>query len=566
MNYLNFLNQLKDIFFQSLIVFPILYFTNQYVPIFLLSVSIDSIFSAFNFIKNFLLLNTSKQELLTSSDSLYSLTLVNRYIYYIILEIQYKLICNLFWTDNIYPLYYLLLISDSPIILNFIYREYLVNFYNKLDEEKYKFLKIIVCKHLSSIINTLSEICVDLKADINHSELLFLFDDYNKTLDNFLSFIKNFLIISFIHYTRKRSNVVYSKLIAYFYNYKTGQLIESIDLNTAKNRFREVIKGRKWEQLLNSDILQSIIYIYSLQEDAKFDYISIITTKFNYTIIKMFTIWTISSFFNKIYLAPLISLFLYIYRKPIRIIFDKSQITKYIFRFIPLILYGMNILARNYYINYILSLHAFVSFLCEFGYILCFNKITNSIVNYLYTKIKNIINISTHFNKYNLYLISIFIYIEILKLAEQNYYIFYQTELFIINFIFFILNVSNIYKALIAFQILIFGSLSNYYYKHILFILFTNYLIINIQNYYKNNKQIIVSYSSKKMDNAKIIESYYSSNSKNTGESLRIISVRTPKISDHDDDIKSGKNIKIYDKKVLDNYEYTDSYRKNKNN
>ncbi len=551
-----------DLILQLIIIFPIFYFTQYYKSIILLSFVIDSLFSAIYFIKFFILNESSHQELLTYINKLYKVDLINRYIYYLTLEIFYIIICNLFWNTNIIFLYYFLLLTICPEILNYICHNYLYKYINFIDIEKKKFMKVIICKQLASVINTLSMICIDKNSEINFNELLFLFDDYDKTVGDFLIFFKNFLIISLIHYARKKSNTIYSTLITYFYNYKTGELIESIDLETAKKRFSKVIFRREWKKLLSTEILQSIIYIYSLQNNSKIDYITIHVTKFNYTLIKMFTIWSIGSFIDKPYLLSLLSLFFLIYRKPFKIYFEKDSLYKYTFRLLASLI---GIFFKNYF---------FLSFICEFGYAFTFNKIMNTIVLYIYHKFEKILHICIHFNKYNIFLITIFIYIEVIKFINQQFFIPYEYH--ILNYIFYLININNNYKRIVINLIIFVGILSNYDEYHIIYILGISYLCINIDNYFSNNRDLALSILKKKI-NINIIESYYKTrnnkvdNNKNQKkENIYIGNIDNKKIDSSinptaplifDEKYISEDNIKIYDKDI----NLMESYRINHN-
>lgn len=539
-----------ELIFQLLIIFLVFYFTISYKSILFLSITIDSIFSAINFIKIFILNDITPKELILNLNRLYSIGLIDRYIYYLMLEFIYLIICNLFWLNTISILYYILLISICPNLLNIMCKKYLHKFIIFIRDEKKKFVRIIVCKQLSSVINAISIICIDKNPEINHSELLFLFDDYDKTVGNFIDFLKNFLVISLIHYTRKNSNIVYGKLITYFYNYKTGELIESINLPTAKKRFKNVILNREWKQLLKSDILQSIIYIYSLQEGSKLNYVNIYITKFNYILIKMFTIWTIGTFFEKIYLIPFLSVFFLNYKKSYKTYFKKKRLHKYLFRFIALML------------GYITNHYFIISFICEFGYTFTINKVMNTIIQYIYNKSQKMLKICTHFNKYNLFLISIFLYVEIIK-----YYIaIFFYEYYILNYIFFVLNFDDGYKKFIVTFIIISGSLSGYHEFHLFYILIVSYIFMNIYHYYVNNKNVEISIISKKLS-PNIIESYYGRPDININNNIIInnenielinntIIPSAPKIIDENENIKNGKNVKIYQKNidVINNY------------
>jgi len=388
MNYIKLISQL-------LIVCPIIYYSNLEISVLLLSITIDSIFSALVFIKLFILDDLSLEDLLTNLNKIYKIKPFNRYIYYLTLEFIYTYICYLLWCESFKYLYYFLVLITCPYILNKIYEKYLLEMVKYIDYEKNKFLRMILCKQFAIIINTFSNIYINKNPNISFTELLYIIDDYDNMVNNFTTFLKNFFIISVIHYTRKKSNIVYSKLITYFYTYKTGNVFESIDYSTAKKKFSDVIINKKWDKLLDDDILHSIIYIYSLQENSNFD-IGVYIVKFNYMVIKMFTIWTIGSFFNNTIIIPFLSLFFTIYKKPFNTIFNLTHLYKYLFKISALIL---GLFVKDYFL---------ISLICEFGYILIVNKIVGTIVQYMNEKFIKIYNVLTNYNKYNLFIIFIF--------------------------------------------------------------------------------------------------------------------------------------------------------------
>lgn len=445
------------------IIAPLFYFLNPQKSILLFSITADSIFSAIKFLKIYLL-NINKKEALILNNSLYETSLINRYIYYFLLEATHKIFCLLLWRIDIHILYYILLLSICPMIFNYLCKHYLINLFNIIDNEKFKFYRVIICKQLASIINTLSIICIEVEANIKFTELLVIFDDYNKIIDDIIEFIKNFLIISLINYARRNTSPFYSKLIKYYYNYKTGKMIEkSININIAKERFRYVILHRKWKNLMNNEILQSIIYIYSIQDDGKLEYINKYINKINYIILKVCTIWSISMLIGYHPIAPILSILLYIYKKPI----DRKHRPQYLFR---LLILALSFVIKNYFL---------ISLLSEFGYIIFYNKMIKSIYIYLYEKIKKLFIICIQCNKYNILLVSLFIIINIIKVLDINDY-----KYLVINYIFFLINIENRYKNMIITEVIILGMLSNYHNIHLLFIIGINYISINLLHFY----------------------------------------------------------------------------------
>lgn len=561
----------KELILQLGIIFPVFYFTQSYKSIILLSITVDSIFSAINFIYVFLLYDVSMDELLKkiNDHKMYDHGIINRYLYYFLLETAYLVLCNMLWQHSITWLYYLLSFCAYPFSMNYICQKYLYKIVNFIDEEKRKFVKIIICKQLAIAINTLSNICIDKNPEINHSELLFLFDDYEKTTNNFLTFLKNFLVISLVHYTKKNTTKFYSGLLKYVYSYKTGDLIESLDLSTAKKRFTNVIINRKWKSLSDAQILQSIIYIYTLQDDNKVDYLSVYITKFNYTLLKMFTTWTIGAFFNKHYIIPLLSIFFMLYHKPLKEYYSSERMFHYVFRVIALLL---GFLVKNEFL---------LSFICEFGYILTFNKVMNTVANYLYHKTEKILEICIHYNKYNIFFISLFLYIELTKYIQK--YVLVSLEQHIITYIFCMTVIGDNYKRIIGTLIISLGFISQYNKFHQIYIIGIMYLYVNIDHYFQNNRDIAIRIMKKKIQpyiNPQIIDSYYNNKKYNMSNKLMdidqedldnddtddnddnelvdsLLKPNKPIIRDDEEYVLKGKNVKILHKDIGIIQDYT---------
>src|SRR3989304_9101315 len=99
----------KELILQLLIISPIFYLTQSYNSILILSITIDSIYSAIYFIKMFILNEKKSQKnLIVNLNKLYEVNIVDRYIYYLLSELLYIIIKYLFWNYRVIGLYYVL--------------------------------------------------------------------------------------------------------------------------------------------------------------------------------------------------------------------------------------------------------------------------------------------------------------------------------------------------------------------------------------------------------------------------------------------------------------------------
>lgn len=531
-----------EFLFQLIVLIPCIFYNNKHIILF--SITFDGIFSALYFVKNFVLNNVDKKDLLKINQELYKVSILNRYLYYIFIQILYYIICIWFWRLEILLFEYLLLLTICPVCINFIGEKILHNLFNYIDKEKRKFIKIIASKQLSAIMNKVCEICIQTHPQIDYKELLFIFDDYENTVKNIWVFLKNFLLISLIHYTKNNSNVFYGKLITYFYNYKTGNLIESVDLPTAKSRFKHVIVHRQWNKLFEADILQSIIYIYSLQEKDDINFIEVFMTKLNYTIVKMFTIWSISELFHTIYVSPILSLFFLLYRKRDKLSLDLLE--RINFRIISLFL-------GYFYKNYFL-----ISFISEVGYFLVYNKVSKNSLKYIYEKCLRISEICIHFNYYNSFFVSIFFYIECFKLIKFKYGFDYKYnllfEILIISYLFYLITISDNFKRIMLISITLNGCISQYNIYHILYMISCSYLSLNIMHFiFKGPIEAVVD--KKDMKDNKIRELNMEDVSKKTMVDKISLKPKAPLIFDEDEFYHSKKKIINKKARVIENYD-----------
>ena len=397
---------------QISVISLILYFSRQYTSILLMSGGIDTIFISFNFIRHLLISQSDKNlilsQFITNVNQLYSLNILNRYIYYIILEIIYRILCVMLWSYSVKPVYIILMLSVCPIILNYISKKVFKSLFRFIEKEKKRFIETIICKQLALIINFVSTICIDNNPRIVSAELLPLFENYDESTDNIIEFTKGIVIMSLVHYARNNTTTFYKNMIYYIYNYQTGELLESINEADAKNKFRKVVSSREWDKLFKTEILQSIVKIYGSQNSQSMLFINEYIKIFHYTFLKISCMWTLSRWFNLTYISPILSLIFYIYGFGTNKV---DRIYQYLFRFIAFVL----CVKTDYYL--------LISVISEIGSILLVNKLTFSVITYLKEKIIYMGRVLFHYQGYNVFLISIYIYVKISDYEDIYYYI-----------------------------------------------------------------------------------------------------------------------------------------------
>ncbi len=348
--------------------------TNFYLQL----ITIDSVFSAIHFFKQFIDYKITESQIVQKSNTLYKCSLLDRYIYYFTSYFLYNTICNFFWVKYIRLIYYGFLISTLPPLLNKIINSYI---FIRLRKKKENIIKTILSKQLGSLIKLSSKTYLNRDIEIQDNELVPLFDDYNKTVNYILDIMKNLLIIFLVMYVKKCSTSFYYKLTKYIYNYKTGEILESFNEISAKHTLISIIEQKRWHELLNPNSHRAILYLYQINDD-KSDLLKQLFKTINFRLAKMFTIWTISSFFKKILIGPIVSLFMVFYRKRNHEIKMLDSIIEALF----IVASGIvGILMKSYFLT---------SFLSQFGYFLIYNKfiylVGRYITNEIYKKIKEL--------------------------------------------------------------------------------------------------------------------------------------------------------------------------------
>jgi len=297
----------------------VIYTSDKKIALLFQFLALDSLFSSLNFLRIYLFNNDlSQSQTLTHLQSLYHNSYLDRYIYYLTLSGICRVMHFLFWmpqdTNSLTMsfIYYLSLISVCPIILNTIFHTYLSNYLSWIHKKQTLIMQTGIAYLLSSLINFMSESCVNLRPNVTYRELLPLFPNAQQSLHFFWKFLTNFLIATVLQYSKVSGNGVWTKVIRFFYNYKTGHSIQRINKQKAKEHFIHVIIHRSWTKLLSPDTLQTFFYIYG--DNPENSLIGTLLTQGQYALLKITSIWTLASFLQCPQTVPIISLFLFSYK------------------------------------------------------------------------------------------------------------------------------------------------------------------------------------------------------------------------------------------------------------
>jgi hypothetical protein len=426
---------------------------------FLKLITLDSLFSALHFMKTFINKNLTESQVVLKSNNLYNGSLLDKYIYYMLLHISYKIFCTFLWIEDSYILYYIGLLSIIPIIINKILASKL---FQIIREKKELIIKITVAKLFVTLTKFSAKNYLDRDINIKYTEILILLKDYKDTINYFLDVLKNIGLILLLTYIKNYSQKMYYGIIKYVYNYKTGDLLQSYNTISAKQHIISIIDNKKWYELTKANTYKAILHLYQVNND-KSEIFKKIVNEFNFSLIKMFTLWTFASLLNCIYFVPFGSLIFILHKKYIRSKANYNIINELVIIFLGFI------------ISYFYNSYVLISGLCQFGSKIIFNKLTYILIKVIYKFIKKtIINIvNNNKNMVVSYLITIFYTLILNRLNLRDGYI-----IICLNMIANIFMSIEVKKQILFGVVLTSTYLSNFNLFHVLF----NSLIVYIIN------------------------------------------------------------------------------------
>lgn len=445
----------------------------------------DSIFSAFIFLKKYFFQKLKPNQLVNEINNLYHISIIDRYTYYLFINTLYHILYIIIWKYIDY-IDIAFLITICPIILNHIHDNYIYNIFQILQSERTKLFFIIISKQIAIIINHISLIFIDNNPEVSYLDILPLFTSSYKL--DFQLIAKNIAIVSLFNYIK--DNQLYNRIFNLFYIINTTNITTN-DTKSIKIEIRNIIYSRKWEQLFDPVIANKILFIYyqnNSNSNSNSNFIKKLILFINFSIIKMFSIWSIGAFFNKIYIIPCLSILLIIFKINLKKLNIHLLSIKISIRIIALLI-------SNFYQSYL-----FISILSEFGYLLVFNKINQTLLSYIYTRIKKYIRIFSHYTSYNIFILSLTLYNSILlNTTNINCYQFYITTIYL-----FISN--NFAKNILLILTYCLGWCSNYNTYHILSLTLLYYISICIYQYINDNQRENIFLNTL---NINIFDSYY---------------------------------------------------------
>lgn len=452
-----------------------------------LLVSISFIITAF-FVK-------AKKEMIIRINQLYPFITFDRYIWYIVLELFYRVCCGIVYQPSLpYFADFLVIIGCTPVIINIMHQKLgiIQTVFKLIASERQKFTRAIITKQMSGFLNCIVKIVLNQNPKISHKELEPVFDHYEKFRKNINEFIKEFIVISFLNYAKNNSNAIYSRLIKLFYTAKRGEMLHSLNLTDAETELSLIVQHRKWEGLFTTKGLLAIECIYSAQNNTPPKIFLKKFHSFNHKIVKLFTVWTLAQFFQQPLILPIASLTLHL----IYLCFQKQNRYKSKLFTITFCLASWPVCVM-FHNNYLLG-----SIVSELGHFILCNRVSRSIEEYIYRKVRALLNGLTSSNKLTEFLVLSSIY---LCLSEMYFNDHQCTKFFMV-----ILSKGSLRKLVYLF-LLVSGYFSNYSVLHMTFLVLLVHASSCFYHWYH------FPYSFHRMDiKQKIVENYQTVRSSNT--------------------------------------------------
>lgn len=434
----------------------------KYYPSNLISflLMIDSIFTSSLFI--IYSYSNTKIQILNKCESLYTVNILDRYIYYIIISLIFYNFNLFLWTNDIILLYIFLLFGCPQCVNKLTQINFFSNIIIFVRKQIEDIVKLFCATQISIIIKDISEQIFNKKYYINKYDIynaLFIDPNLKTSLSECL---KNIFIIFLLLFLKKKYIYFYKYIVKLIYILNYGKTNYKVDPYVY---VKNIIDQQKWYLLHDPNTIRIIIKL--IQDNPDKNIGNVFINEIKYEITKCISIWSLSSCLDLIYIIPPLFLLCFLFQQ------NKINLKKIL---LLLILGSIGICIKNYFITIILCIIS--TFIKIDLYDLSYKNITKFIKLY-------------HFNYKSIYYSSLFLF-----------FILYKSN---INSIYnwSILLCINPTELKVLFIILFYiGNLSLYYIPHLIYITYISFLIStplitqikNTYNSIKTNHNFVDNY------------------------------------------------------------------------
>jgi hypothetical protein len=256
---------------------------------------IDSIYYIIDFIKNSFNKKISDNQVLINNSGLYKTDSLNRYFYYLSTSVLYTYLKYFVFNAEILFLKYIFGLLIVPFIFNdYIYPK-LWHIFDKISIKKTKLIKKICSEQIASAIIQLNKIYIANIDLIDKDQLVNKLMTVTNIQTNIYMFIKN-TVATILMMKLRKSSTFYYKLTKYAYVYNSGDYLQNINLDEAKNIYIDTIKYKKYDEMVKPMFIQSVIYLYYSQNTG--NYFETVALYLRYKLVICLSLLTLATFIS----------------------------------------------------------------------------------------------------------------------------------------------------------------------------------------------------------------------------------------------------------------------------
>lgn len=356
------------------------------LPLTLILISLDGLFSALYFMKLYLKGDNKRQ--IVDNSTLYSIHTLNRYAWYVVCGYVYQTLITAAWIDPYNLMMYAFLLVNVPYVMNRYIKNRFEPFFNLLDRKKNEFAKNMIVKQLTKIINNVSHMFIDIEGDVVERENIeYVLNHSDRSLTNAITVAKNTALV-FASDKLGKYSPLYQRMFKTVFNYRyPSKKISRMTDERVREIIRKVHTDENWDALLEPSFIQALIHIYYKSElDPDNNILLLIAKKFQYSLLKFFSVWTLVSYTGYPIVGALVFIILHMYEFGIKKESMKKNIRniEYVGKFLGIVLGASSLL--------VVSSYAFSCFLCEFSYYILMNPVTLNIYKSLFKNTMKILH------------------------------------------------------------------------------------------------------------------------------------------------------------------------------
>lgn len=256
--------------------------------------TLDGIISAVNFIH--VVCQNSKEtfaEIINKFNATNDKQLLDKYIYYIILQFSASFINVTLWFTHTIAVNNTILFLSLPYMFGIVFT---IDHYSKIHNViKTKVIDIyfyMISKLTARFMNILSEVCLQCKPNFDYREMINFYENSEESMTHSILFIKTFISLLIIHYIKRTDNVLYSYMMNMFYKYQYEPIVDS---KIKKEILVSIVSQRQWDKFLDPKNVNLFFEIYGEKTDDKFVVkLNELLSKIKFKFIKFLTLWSLS--------------------------------------------------------------------------------------------------------------------------------------------------------------------------------------------------------------------------------------------------------------------------------